>query len=523
VPGRRRFAIAALLVAALALAFNLATAARDLVDGDGAELQALAIVGGIPHPSGYPTWALLARAFGAAWPGPAAARATALSAVCGGAALGALVLLLGDLGIGVGAAVAAALLYGAGFTFRLASIRPEVYTLAVLVFVVAFRAVLRAAPSGRLRDHAIAAALMGLAITAHFSMAPAVAVLGAWLVFRAAPLGRARRLLALALGSAAGLLPYLYLVTQDTPGQPMNYLATTIELGARQFGLTAATFARPWQRIGWLVLGHETRPTLFLLHPRQLVFNLESLAAHALLFDPGALLVAAAGAGLVVTWRRDRVRAALLAAIVAVSIAFAAVLTYGKLLPIFSLPATLVLAILAACAIDAVGRSTPLAAAALVVALVVGVIAAQALRVRAQTTPIGPHRWHVEEKPPRIRSLLPRLDGYDEARRYGAEATRALPESALVVGRWNEIAILRYLREVEGTRRDLTLDAYYPEHRSRLERWARAHDPRTHPFVFLSRWPDLESSLAATESLEIRPGRWMWVRRAPLGPAIPAP
>ncbi|MBI1797507.1 MAG: hypothetical protein HYR74_10700, partial [Candidatus Eisenbacteria bacterium] len=61
----RRVAFAAALLGAITLAVNLATAARDLVDGDGAELQTLAILGGIPHPSGYPIWALLARAFGA--------------------------------------------------------------------------------------------------------------------------------------------------------------------------------------------------------------------------------------------------------------------------------------------------------------------------------------------------------------------------------------------------------------------------------------------------------------------------
>ena len=75
--GRRRI-IATVLLSALVLAVNLLTAAPDLVDGDGAELQTLAILGGIPHPSGYPTWALIARVFGAAWPSAAAFRATSI-------------------------------------------------------------------------------------------------------------------------------------------------------------------------------------------------------------------------------------------------------------------------------------------------------------------------------------------------------------------------------------------------------------------------------------------------------------
>src|SRR5205814_9768746 len=96
----------------------------------------------------------------------------------------------------------------------------------------------------------------------------------------------------------------------------------------------------------------------------------------------------------------------------------------------------------------------------------------------------------------------------------------AIPPGAFVVGRWTEIAILRYPREVERVRRDLTLDAFYPEHRLRLAQWQRTHDPREHPFVFLSRWPELAPLIAPTESLEIRPGRWMWIQRTPI--AFPA-
>ncbi|MBI1796765.1 MAG: hypothetical protein HYR74_06915, partial [Candidatus Eisenbacteria bacterium] len=464
--------------------------------------------------------------FGALWPGPLAFRATALSACCGAAAVAALVVLLGEMGLGLAAALAGAALIGAGFTFRLASIRPEVYTLAGLLLVLAFRTTLLAAHSGRRRDVATAGVLMGLAVTGHFAMAPAVAVLGAWLALRPAREGRPARALFVAAGAAAGLLPYFYLVTQDRPYAPMNYLVTTIELGARQFGLTPATFAHAWQRIPWLVLGHETRPTFFLLHPGQLRFNLELLAAHALFFDPGPLVTPIAIVGLAAAWRRDRTVAALLATLIVVSVLFAAALAYGKLLPVFAQPATLGIGLCAAFGIEAIAarvratcRSVIAVRAAIVVTLVLGVVLAQALRIHAQSHPIGPLGWHVEEKPPRITTLLPRLDRYDEARRYGAAAMRTIPPGALVVGRWTEIAILRYLREVEGVRRDLTLDSYYPAHRIRLERWQRAHDPRERPLVFLSRWPELGLAIAPTESLEIRPGRWMRVQRTPLAPA----
>jgi hypothetical protein len=97
----------------LALAVNLLTAAPTVLEGDGAELQATALLGGVPHPSGYPSFVLLGQLFGRLLPGDPAFRITAMCAAFGAATLVVFVLLSLELGASLGAAVAGAAVYGA--------------------------------------------------------------------------------------------------------------------------------------------------------------------------------------------------------------------------------------------------------------------------------------------------------------------------------------------------------------------------------------------------------------------------
>jgi hypothetical protein len=51
------------------LALYLVTLAPTVVGGDSGELTAAAVTGGVPHPPGYPVFALLARLFAPPSPG----------------------------------------------------------------------------------------------------------------------------------------------------------------------------------------------------------------------------------------------------------------------------------------------------------------------------------------------------------------------------------------------------------------------------------------------------------------------
>jgi hypothetical protein len=113
-------------------------------------------------------------------------------------------------------------------------------------------------------------------------------------------------------------------------------------------------------------------------------------------------------------------------------------------------------------------------------------------------------------------SLFPSLSGYTEAREYGDEVLSLVPEGALVVGYWNEIMTLYYLRYVEGVRTDIELEPFYAEHVSRLRTWQATHDVGLRPFVFLSPVPQVWSYVVELDSLTIKDGRKLYLHRGNL-------
>ena len=68
------------IVFAAALTIYLSCAAPSVMYGDSAELQAVALEGGVAHPTGYPTFILLGRLFGRVLGGDEAHRITNLYA-----------------------------------------------------------------------------------------------------------------------------------------------------------------------------------------------------------------------------------------------------------------------------------------------------------------------------------------------------------------------------------------------------------------------------------------------------------
>lgn len=104
--------------------------------GDTAKWQFLGKVGGLPHPTGYPLYLLLNKAFVTAVPfGSTAWRANLLSVVCATAAVVVLYRLLQAIGVRRPVAAPTALVFAFSLTFWSQAVVAEVYTLHVLLMV----------------------------------------------------------------------------------------------------------------------------------------------------------------------------------------------------------------------------------------------------------------------------------------------------------------------------------------------------------------------------------------------------
>ena len=492
---------AALAVGVLSLAVYLATAAPTVMPGDSGELQTVALLGGIGHPSGYPTFIMLGQVFGRLVPGDPAHRITVMSAVFGGVGVLAFGLLLAELGLSAAGVLGGALLFAASFTVWWAAIRCEVYTLAIACFLPSLGATLRALRSGTSRDTIVAAFLMGLTLTTHMVYAPAALVILTLLAWRTGP-WHGRSLsgwVGLAVGFVAGLLPILYLVYADPRTEATNYLKYTVDLQAHQFGLTPETFRTPWQRISWL-----------------------DLLGHTFLFEVGPLALVPFVIALKTRFERPRAADLLLGGIMAISFGFGIASTFGRMLLIFTLPFGIMVVTFVAIGLDRllvrVATRPLLRALAALAAFALIASLPHALRVRACHHPIGPRAWQVvEEGPPQMASFIPRLDQYREPRETGERLLREIPRGAFVAGHWNEIEALKYLQLVEGQRPDLTFDVFYrPWHLQRMRRWQERFDLRERPIVGVGEIPMLRPYLDCADSVSYAQGKYFYVQRTPI-------
>lgn len=121
-------------VAIVAFLVYLATLTPTVFWGDSAELTTSAFFLGIPHPTGYPLYSLLGKAFISAVPlGDVGYRMNLLSAVFGALTIGVLFLALYSITRNILIAAAVALVFAFSYRFWRLSIVAEVYTLHTLL------------------------------------------------------------------------------------------------------------------------------------------------------------------------------------------------------------------------------------------------------------------------------------------------------------------------------------------------------------------------------------------------------
>lgn len=525
---------AMLLAFALALAVYASLAAPTVMFADSAEFQTVALTGGIPHSTGYPTFVLMGRLF-AHLPLPDRAfRITFMSACFGAGSVALLVLILHEVGIGLVPALMGALLFGSTFTFWRAALRAEVYTLSVFIALLALWRTVVAFRSPSLGPSVLAGFLLGLTLTGHLSFIPPVAVFGlalAWHVFRSRP--PALRELAALLGAfLLGLTPYLYLVWADTRNYPYDYL-NVVALVSNPLGRPLPSFDTPWERVAWLVTGRNYFPPRPFPVPQPgMLRDVLRGAELVFLFELGPVALVLLVIGFFRQLGRDAGLAILIAVAGAASAGFTAMFADRQLFPIFLLPAVFGATVFVAAGIEPLYAGFAAAARAqglglfapAALALAVVALPPHFLRVYANAHPIGPMGLRVEEEDPTFKpTAVPSLSGFVAGRLYGEQALAAIPPDAIVFGAWPEFANLTYFKVVERRRPDLTLQPMDSKSlRERMVLWQERHAVESRPFVFLSPPPPYPPAGAAIDSLELPSGRRIWVRRAQITEALPA-
>ncbi len=242
-------------VTTVALVVYVLTLYPDVIGGDGGELIAAAASGGVPHPPGFPLYALLGRGFALLPLGTLAWRFNLSSAVCDALAAGLLFLAVlrwsGKLAAGL---LAAALFAFSPGVWRYA-ISAEVFALNNLFVALLLLLAVLYAQKGDTRIAYATSFAFGLGLCDHHTLLLAALPLVAWALW----VGRAQLLKprALAIVSVCflvGLLPYLYLPIAGARPTPVTWGATNTWHGfwvhvLRQeygtFSLAAPGFASP--------------------------------------------------------------------------------------------------------------------------------------------------------------------------------------------------------------------------------------------------------------------------------------
>ncbi len=195
------------------MAVYAAGACRTVYVGDSGDLLTAIAVLGIPHPSGYPLYVLLAKLWSLAlFFLPLPWSVSLFSAACAAAACALLYRAARGSGVGVGASAGAAWLLAFSPSFWAEANIQRVYALNALFLALALLLALRWRRERRDRDLLAAAFVCGLGASNHLEMGVTGLAIGIFVVSTdPAMLKRWRLIGGCVLAGVAGLLPYVYL------------------------------------------------------------------------------------------------------------------------------------------------------------------------------------------------------------------------------------------------------------------------------------------------------------------------
>jgi Protein of unknown function (DUF2723) len=423
----------------------LRTLAPSIVWGDSPELTAAAFTAGVPHPTGYPLYMLLAHAFLRACPwGGIAYRMNLLAALSGAAAVSLIYRLLAQVTRSRCASLAGALLFAFGCTFWSQAVIAEHYPFELLCMAAVLGSVLAWDRRGGRRWLLASAVIYGLCLAHHLMsllLAPGL------LYFVLTSRHRSQFLRELRWTLPLFLLPltlYLYLPLAALRDPPMNW-----------------GDPRTWDRFIAHVTGSQYHGQMFQLTRAQYAAQVQ-LYVHSLpaQFSPAFLWLAPLGA-----WSLARRRRRTLLIYLADVIYALNYFVYN--VEIYYLPSHLMVALWIACGLRQTGAWLSLGwrRAALLPARrtsVNAVISAAALLLLAITPLAG--NWRLDDRHDDSSALV-----------YARAALATLEPNAVVLADGDTYYFpLLYPRFVERLRPDVTLiqlaDVMIPSHLRLLTR-----------------------------------------------------
>ena len=445
--------VAGCLAGLAALLVSLGTLSPDAWFGDVAEFHTLAATGGIAH-AGYPAFVMLLQAFGHIPISTIAYRANLVSALAGALGVGlagfAAARLTRSMVLGALTAIALALSLTVWYNATHASVHAFTLPISAGLFLLALR--LARAPSAGLALGA--GVLAGLGLVSHLSVLGLVpvAIATIWIV------ARERRLRVAHVGAAVGgvligLMPLAYLLAQDRPDQPMNYIEYIVDLGSGQhFPVGTPRLGRVQGAI-WLLSGRQyfgqsdDRPSRDL--PRRLSYLALDLGANE--FPLVGLPLAALGVWAL--WRRRSRIAWMLGLWLGSVLALLAWSAYPNILRSFFLPGLWAISLFIAAGLGAIRAQSRTAAVVAGSLLVLAPIARlQVPELPGRLAPNGSLRWEVWREWPQAWSPF-RPDVTMEG--FGRLVMGALKPRAVVLCTWNEGMALRYFRYADVLRADV--------------------------------------------------------------------
>jgi hypothetical protein len=396
--------------------------------GDWAEMQWIPARLGIPHPTGYPLYVLLGKAFSLIPVGSLAFRAELLSAVAAGAASGTAVLIAARLGVRPVIAIAAGLSLAFTGELWLEATFSEMNSLHLfLIAAVVHRALVWRAER-RDRDLLLGALFAGLSLSNHLLAATVVPIMILFVLIDARSRLRERPVL---IVQAAGLMllgltPYLFIPLRGLFGPAAIYgkfltwegfsrLVTGADLGGQMHFGSAESFGKAWDAIPAVVAQLRDRSIL--------------------------AFVVFAGVGAIVQLVRDRWLAVLLGLVVVVNVYIFA--TYVGDLDHYLLVTWLACAIWVAVGLEAI--VTWLEDHLPGVAIEPG----PAILALVLPIAIGAGNWAA----------------YDQSRNHDGErfadaVFAAVPPDAVLLTYWDALTTLGYEHCVEGVRPDIALRSF---------------------------------------------------------------
>jgi hypothetical protein len=258
----------ALAAGIVSLLLYLRTLAPGLLPGDSGEFQALSVLLGDTHPTGYAVYLLLAHPFTWLPLGEVAYRVNLFSAVTAALTI-ALTYLVGKRLTGRRwAALFGAAVLGVSPTFWSQALIAEVYTPGAAFFVATLLFLLAWDASGRRRDLFLAGLLGGLSLGVHLSVALLAPAAGLFLLLSRRP---ARAIWPPAvLGALTGVgLALLAFLALDRHAPPADYFNSVIRPSRSAWDLRESDLDSPLERWAFGLGALQFRPYLSLLVHRR--------------------------------------------------------------------------------------------------------------------------------------------------------------------------------------------------------------------------------------------------------------